>query len=86
MSEEEKTKLSLETLRNPKVLIAAAIAAVGGLLYAGDGFTIEFSTCDTEEAEPADARWTRSATTPEPSTEPEAEAEAEPEGEEPAEE
>lgn len=71
MSEDEKTKLSLESLRQPKVLIAAAIAAVGGLLYAGDGFTIEFSTCDTEEAGDTDARWTRSTTAPEPSTEPE---------------
>ena len=53
MSEEEKTKLNLDSLKQPKVLIAAAIAAVGGLLYAGDGFTIEFSTCATEEAEPA---------------------------------
>ena len=53
MSEEEKFKLSLELLKQPKVLAAALIAAVGGLLYAGDGFTIEFSTCATEEAEPA---------------------------------
>ena len=53
MSEEEKTKLNLDSLKQPKVLIAAAIAAVGGLLYAGDGFTIEFSTCAVEEVTPA---------------------------------
>lgn len=50
MSEEEKTKLSLETLKNPKVLIAASIAALGGVLYTGEGFTVEFSTCAVEEA------------------------------------
>jgi hypothetical protein len=71
MSEDEKTKLSLESLRQPKVLIAAAIAAVGGLLYAGDGFTIEFSTCDTEEAEPVEEE----APEPEPTPEPEEETE-----------
>tara|TARA_R110002110_G_C13149924_1_gene690649 strand:- start:231 stop:482 length:252 start_codon:yes stop_codon:yes gene_type:complete len=43
-------KLDLETLKNPKVLIAAAIAALGGVLYTGDGFTVEFSTCAVEEA------------------------------------
>lgn len=94
MSEEEKFKLSLELLKQPKVLAAALIVAVGGVVYASEGFTIELSTCATtgvveiKTTEPADVRWTRSATTPEPSTEPEAEAEAEaePEGEEPAEE
>ena len=52
MSEEIPTKLNLEALKQPKVLIAAAIAALGGLLYAGDGFTIEFSTCIVEEPAP----------------------------------
>jgi len=50
MSEEEKTKLTLDSLKQPKVLIAAAVAALGGIVYAGDGFTVEFSTCATEEA------------------------------------
>jgi len=52
-TEEDKydvSKLSLETLKNPKMLIAGAIAALGGVMYAGDGFTIEFSTCVVEEA------------------------------------
>jgi len=54
-TEDEPTavKLNLETLKNPKLLIAGAIAALGGVLYAGDGFTIEFSTCVVEEAKPA---------------------------------
>jgi len=74
MSEEEKTKLSLELLKQPKVLIAAAVAALGGIVYAGDGFTIEFSTCATEEAPALEV------------IELEAEAEAEAEAEEAAEE
>ena len=52
MSEEIPTKLNLEALKQPKVLIAGAIAALGGLLYAGDGFTIEFSTCAVEKPAP----------------------------------
>ena len=55
-TEEDKydvSKLSLETLKNPKMLIAGAIAALGGVMYAGDGFTIEFSTCVVEEDVPA---------------------------------
>lgn len=59
MSEEEKTKLTLDSLKQPKVLIAAAVAALGGIVYAGDGFTVEFSTCATEvielEAAPEEA-------------------------------
>tara|TARA_R110000851_G_scaffold32396_2_gene87023 strand:+ start:82 stop:324 length:243 start_codon:yes stop_codon:yes gene_type:complete len=53
MAKEKKPNavdLNLDTLKNPKVLIAGAIAALGGLFYAGEGFTIEFSTCATEEA------------------------------------
>jgi hypothetical protein len=50
--ETEPTKVNLEALKQPKVLIAGAIAALGGLLYAGDGFTIEFSTCTVEEPAP----------------------------------
>ena len=48
-----KAAISLDALKNPKAMVAAAIAAVGGLLYVGGGFTIEFSTCDdpVEEAE-----------------------------------
>lgn len=54
MSEEtEPTKVNLEALKQPKILIAGAIAALGGVLYAGDGFTIEFSTCAAEEPPPA---------------------------------
>ena len=75
MSEDEKTKLSLESLRQPKVLIAAAIAALGGVMYAGDGFTIEFSTCDTEEAEPVEEEAPEPEPTPEPAPEPEEETE-----------
>ena len=67
----EKTTLSIESLKNPKVLVAAAIAALGGVMYAGDGFTIEFSTCDTEEAEPVEEE----APEPEPEPEPEEETE-----------
>jgi hypothetical protein len=55
-TEEDKydvSKLSLETLKNPKMLIAGAIAALGGVMYAGDGFTFEFSTCVVEEDETA---------------------------------
>ena len=51
MSEEIPTKLNLEALKQPKVLIAGVIAALGGLLYAGDGFTVEFSTCTVEKAD-----------------------------------
>jgi len=65
----EKTTLSIESLKNPKVLVAAAIAALGGVMYAGDGFTVEFSTCDTEEAEPVEEE------APEPEPEPEEETE-----------
>ena len=65
----ENTTLSIESLKIPKVLVAAAIAALGGVMYAGDGFTIEFSTCDTEEAEPVEEE------APEPEPEPEEETE-----------
>lgn len=47
-------KLNTETLKNPKVLLAAGVAALGGLLYAGEGFTIEFSTCQTSTEEAAE--------------------------------
>ena len=46
------TKLTLAMMKDPKVLVASAIAALGGMLFVGDGFTIEFSTC-VEEEKPA---------------------------------
>ena len=71
--ETEPTKVNLEALKQPKVLIAGAIAALGGLLYAGDGFTIEFSTCTSEKADSAE----EVAPEPAPEIEPEPEEEAE---------
>ena len=79
MSEEIPTKLNLEALKQPKVLIAAAIAALGGLLYAGDGFTVEFSTCTSEKADSAEE------VAPEPEAAPEPAPEVEPEPKEEAE-
>ena len=73
MSEEIPTKLNLEALKKPKVLIAGAIAALGGLLYAGDGFTVEFSTCTSEKADSAEE------VAPEPEAAPEPAPEVEPE-------
>ena len=48
-TEETGTKVTLDMLKNPKVLIASAVAALGGMLLVGEGFTIEFSTCVEEE-------------------------------------
>ena len=82
MAKEKKPNavdLNLDTLKNPKVLIAGAIAALGGLFYAGEGFTIEFSTCATEEAPALEIIELEAA----PEAAPEA-AEAEAEQEEPA--
>ena len=70
-------KLNTEMLKNPKVLLAAGVAALGGLLYAGEGFTIEFSTCQTSTEEAAEE-----PTEAQPEAPPEAEAETETEPEE----
>jgi len=77
--ESEATKVNLEALKQPKVLIAGAIAALGGLLYAGDGFTVEFSTCTSEKADSVEEA------DPDPEAAPEPVPEVEPEPEEEAE-
>jgi hypothetical protein len=74
------SKLSLDTLKNPKLLIAGAIAALGGVMYAGDGFTIEFSTCVVEEAEPSLEIIKLEAPQEEPKEEPKEDPEELPEG------
>lgn len=43
------TQLTLDMLKQPKTLLAAAIAALGGVLFVGEGFTVEFSTCVEEK-------------------------------------
>ncbi len=78
-TEETGTKVTLDMLKQPKTLIAAAIAALGGVLFVGEGFTIEFSTC-VEEEKPALEIVELEAIEPEapeetPEEEPEAEAE-----------
>ena len=76
-TEETVTKVTLDMLKNPKTLIAAAIAALGGVLFVGDGFTIEFSTC-AEEPKPTLEVVELEATEPEaPEEAPEEEPEAE---------
>lgn len=89
MPTEEKAapiQLNKEMLKNPKVLITAGIAALGGLLYAGEGFSIEFSTCETSTEEAAEEPTDASEEEP-PQAEPEEAEEAEEaEPEEPSEE
>ena len=69
------TKLTLDMLKQPKTLLAAAVAALGGVLFVGEGFTVEFSTC-VEEETPTIEVVELEATEPEaPEEEPEAEQE-----------